>query len=659
MKSNKKNLIRIIVALAAFVAAFSCYLTLESRAPWWAWLIVFLSVYLVISYDVLWRAAKNIAHGKVFDENFLMIVATVGAFCILEFEEAVAVMIFYQVGEYFQSYAVGKSRRSIAELMDICPQTARIATESGETEVDPETVEPGTNVIVYAGERIPIDGTVVSGSGYIDASALTGESKPVKVAVGDAVPSGAISTSGVLTVRTEKAYADSTVAKILDLVENASAKKAKTENFITRFAAVYTPAVVICALLIAVLPPLIIAYDSQAVWVDYVTRALTFLVVSCPCALVISVPLSFFGGIGAASRRGILVKGGNYLELLSRVDTVAFDKTGTVTKGAFEVVKVQGERLAVLETAARAERFSTHPIARSVLAAAEADGIRMEEFPQSDASNVTEIAGRGVLLNTDDGEILCGNALLMKERGIRYSELEATGTVVYVSRKGEYVGAVEISDAIKPDSAAAIAELKTQGVKTVMLTGDRRSSARAVAETVGVDECVAELLPDGKVTEIERLMDENKASASVEACGKRAKKRRRGAVAFVGDGINDAPVLSRADLGIAMGALGSDAAIEAADIVLMNDRLSQIPEARRIARRTLGIVKQNIIFALFVKAAVLVLAACGIANMWLAVFADVGVAVLAILNSMRALKVKNKSKQPNGGGTDVQKTATA
>ncbi len=659
MKSNKKNLIRLIVALAAFVAAFSCYLTLESRAPWWAWLIVFLSVYLVISYDVLWRAAKNIAHGKVFDENFLMIVATVGAFCILEFAEAVAVMIFYQVGEYFQSYAVGKSRRSIAELMDICPQTARIATESGETEVDPETVEPGTNVIVYAGERIPIDGTVVSGSGYIDASALTGESKPVKVAVGDAVPSGAISTSGVLTVRTEKAYADSTVAKILDLVENASAKKAKTENFITRFAAVYTPAVVICALLIAVLPPLIIAYDSQAVWVDYVTRALTFLVVSCPCALVISVPLSFFGGIGAASRRGILVKGGNYLELLSRVDTVAFDKTGTVTKGAFEVVKVQGERRSVLETAARAERFSTHPIARSVLAAAEADGIRMEEFPQSDASNVTEIAGRGVLLNTDDGEILCGNALLMKERGIRCSELEATGTVVYVSRKGEYVGAVEISDAIKPDSAAAIAELKTQGVKTVILTGDRRSSARAVAETVGVDECVAELLPDGKVTEIERLMDENKASASVEACGKRAKKRRRGAVAFVGDGINDAPVLSRADLGIAMGALGSDAAIEAADIVLMNDRLSQIPEARRIARRTLGIVKQNIIFALFVKAAVLVLAACGIANMWLAVFADVGVAVLAILNSMRALKVKNKSKQPNGGGTDVQKTATA
>lgn len=645
MKSNKKNLIRIIAALVAFTAAFACYMTLESKAPWWAWLIVFLGVYLVIGYDVLLRAAKNIAHGKIFDENFLMIVATVGAFCISEYAEAVAVMIFYQVGEFFQSYAVGKSRRSIAELMDICPQTARVVTEAGETEVDPESVEVGSNVIVYAGERVPIDGRVVSGDGYVDLSALTGESVPLAVSVGDAVPSGAISVSGVLTVKTEKPYADSTVAKILDLVENASAKKAKAENFITRFAAVYTPAVVLLAVIIAVLPPLIIAYSSQAVWVDYVTRALTFLVVSCPCALVISVPLSFFGGIGAASKRGILVKGGNYLELLSRVDTVAFDKTGTVTKGAFEVVNVTGDRRAVLEAAARAERFSTHPVARSIVAAAESDGVKTSEFPQSDASGVSETAGRGVALSADGEEILCGNMLMMKEHGVECEEIAASGTLVYVAKNGKCIGAAEIADAIKPDSASAIAELKAQGVKTVMLTGDRRAAATAVASAVGVDECVFELLPDGKVKEIERLIGDA-PNGKASDVGK--KRGRRGAVAFVGDGINDAPVLSRADLGIAMGALGSDAAIEAADVVLMNDRLSQIPEARKIARKTLGIVRQNIVFALLVKLAVLILAACGIANMWLAVFADVGVAVLAILNSMRALKVGAKK----AGGSD-------
>lgn len=641
MSKNKKGPIRIISAIAAFAAVFGCYLGLEARAPQWAWLIVFLAVYLAACYDVLFRAARNIVRGKVFDENFLMIVATVGAFAVGEYAEAVAVMLFYQVGEFFQNYAVNKSRRSIAALMDIRPETACVLTDDGEKTVFPEEVEVGSTLVVRAGERVPIDSTVVDGEGWLDCSALTGESAPVAVAVGSAALSGAINLSSVIKVRTEKQYEDSTVAKILDLVENASAKKAKSESFITRFAAIYTPAVVICAVLLAVLPPLFLGMRSAAVWTDWVTRALTFLVVSCPCALVISVPLSFFGGIGAASRHGVLVKGGNYLELLSNVDTLVFDKTGTVTKGRFEVVAVTGERERVLVAAARAERFSAHPIARSIVAAAEAVGYS----PDADGGTAEEFAGRGIVAAVGGAEIVCGNALLFGERGIEFERADgARGTVVYVAENGVYLGAVEIADAVKDDSAAAIAELKALGIKTVMLTGDRGAAAKAVAAEVGVDEVHAELLPADKVTEVEKLI-----AAGDRNGGKSQKGKRRNAVAFVGDGINDAPVLSRADVGIAMGAIGSDAAIEAADVVLMNDRLSQIPFARRIAKRTVGIVMQNIIFALAVKAATLVLAACGIANMWLAVFADVGVAVLAILNAMRCLRVRNKAESKAGG----------
>jgi Cd2+/Zn2+-exporting ATPase len=641
VSKNKKGLIRIISAIAAFAAVFGCYLGLEARAPQWAWLIVFLAVYLAACYDVLFRAARNIVRGKVFDENFLMIVATVGAFAVGEYAEAVAVMLFYQVGEFFQNYAVNKSRRSIAALMDIRPETACVLTDDGEKTVFPEEVEVGSTLVVRAGERVPIDSTVVDGEGWLDCSALTGESAPVAVAVGSAALSGAINLSSVIKVRTEKQYEDSTVAKILDLVENASAKKAKSESFITRFAAIYTPAVVICAVLLAVLPPLFLGMRSAAVWTDWVTRALTFLVVSCPCALVISVPLSFFGGIGAASRHGVLVKGGNYLELLSNVDTLVFDKTGTVTKGRFEVVAVTGERERVLVAAARAERFSAHPIARSIVAAAEAVGYS----PDADGGTAEEFAGRGIVAAVGGAEIVCGNALLFGERGIEFERADgARGTVVYVAENGVYLGAVEIADAVKDDSAAAIAELKALGIKTVMLTGDRGAAAKAVAAEVGVDEVHAELLPADKVTEVEKLI-----AAGDRNGGKSQKGKRRNAVAFVGDGINDAPVLSRADVGIAMGAIGSDAAIEAADVVLMNDRLSQIPFARRIAKRTVGIVMQNIIFALAVKAATLVLAACGIANMWLAVFADVGVAVLAILNAMRCLRVRNKAESKAGG----------
>lgn len=640
MSKNKKDLIRILAAIAAFAAVFGCYLGTEARAPQWAWLIVFLAVYLAACYDVLFRAARNIVRGKVFDENFLMIVATVGAFAVGEYAEAVAVMLFYQVGEFFQNYAVNKSRRSIAALMDIRPETACVLTDDGEKTVFPEEVEVGSTLVVRAGERVPIDSTVVDGEGWLDCSALTGESAPVAVAVGSAALSGAINLSSVIKVRTDKQYEDSTVAKILDLVENASAKKAKSESFITRFAAIYTPAVVICAVLLAVLPPLFLGMRSAAVWTDWVTRALTFLVVSCPCALVISVPLSFFGGIGAASRHGVLVKGGNYLELLSKVDTLVFDKTGTVTKGRFEVVAVTGERERVLVAAARAERFSAHPIARSIVAAAEAVGYS----PDADGGTAEELAGRGIVATVGGAEIVCGNALLFGERGIEFERADgARGTVVYVAENGVYLGAVEIADAVKDDSAAAIAELKALGIKTVMLTGDRGAAAKAVAAEVGVDEVHAELLPADKVTEVEKLI-----AAGERNGGKSKKGKRRNAVAFVGDGINDAPVLSRADVGIAMGAIGSDAAIEAADVVLMNDRLSQIPFARRVAKRTVGIVMQNIIFALAVKAATLVLAACGIANMWLAVFADVGVAVLAILNAMRCLRVRNKAESKAG-----------
>lgn len=618
-----------------FAVLYPLYHYLSARMPWWAWLIAFAAVYLVIGYDVLWRAARNIAHGKIFDENFLMIVATVGAFCVFEFVEAVAVMLFYQVGEFFQNYAVNKSRKSIAALMDICPETARVATDDGgEITLDPSEVEIGSLVVVRAGEKVPIDGVVEAGDGYLDCSALTGESAPVAVTAGDVALSGSISTGGVLRVRTQKRYEDSAVSKILELVENASAKKARAENFITRFAAWYTPAVVIAALLLAVVPPLCIAYNSGAVWTDWVTRALTFLVVSCPCALVISVPMSFFGGIGAASKHGILVKGGNYLELLDRAGVAVFDKTGTITKGKFEVVSVACadgvSREEVLLAAARAEYSSLHPVAVSVVEAAKAYG-----FAPSSADSATELAGRGVVVQADGETIACGNLKLMNERGVNIPDgfiSDSAGTVVYVARGERLLGAIEVADGLKEDSVAAIGALKAQGVKTVMLTGDNRTAAARVAAEAGVDEYRAELLPDMKVTELETVIARER--------GEDDGSRRGRAVAFVGDGINDAPVLSRADVGIAMGALGSDAAIEAADIVLMNDSLAQIVLAKRIARKTVGIVKQNIIFALAVKAIVLVLAAFGIANMWLAVFADVGVAVLAILNAMRALNVK-------------------
>ncbi len=626
---------RIIIAAVLFAAALALHMTLEDRAPVWAWLIVFVAVYLIISYDVLLRAGQNIIHGKIFDENFLMIVATVGAFCVFEFVEAVAVMLFYQVGEFFQNYAVNKSRKSIAALMDICPETARVATDDGgEITLDPSEVEIGSLVVVRAGEKVPIDGVVEAGDGYLDCSALTGESAPVAVTAGDVALSGSISTGGVLRVRTQKRYEDSAVSKILELVENASAKKARAENFITRFAAWYTPAVVIAALLLAVVPPLCIAYNSGAVWTDWVTRALTFLVVSCPCALVISVPMSFFGGIGAASKHGILVKGGNYLELLDRAGVAVFDKTGTITKGKFEVVSVACadgvSREEVLLAAARAEYSSLHPVAVSVVEAAKAYG-----FAPSSADSATELAGRGVVVQADGETIACGNLKLMNERGVNISDgfiSDSAGTVVYVARGEKLLGAIEVADGLKEDSVAAIGALKAQGVKTVMLTGDNRAAAARVAAEAGVDEYRAELLPDMKVTELETVIARERSEDD--------GSRRGRAVAFVGDGINDAPVLSRADVGIAMGALGSDAAIEAADIVLMNDSLAQIVLAKRIARKTVGIVKQNIIFALAVKAIVLVLAAFGIANMWLAVFADVGVAVLAILNAMRALNVK-------------------
>ncbi len=635
--SNRTNLIRIIVAAVLFAVALTLELTVEALMPWWGWLIVFAAVYIVIGYDVVLRACRNIAHGKVFDENFLMLVATVGAFCVLEFTEAVAVMLFYQVGEFFQNYAVNKSRRSIAALMDICPQTACVVTDDGEKTVAPDDVEVGAVLIVRVGERVPIDSEVTDGDGYLDCSALTGESVPIRVGVGDTVLSGAIVTSGVLRVKTVKPYSDSTVAKILELVENAASKKARAENFISRFAAVYTPAVVIAALVLAVLPPLIIGYNVAAVWVDWVTRALTFLVVSCPCALVISVPMSFFGGIGGASKHGILIKGGNYLELLNNVDTVVFDKTGTITKGSFEVTDTfcaDGiDKNELLGVAAVAENCSLHPIARSIIAAAEDAGIAVCSAEKAD-----EIAGRGVVCAYDGHDIVCGNGALMSDRAIEVPELGFThgGAVVHVARDGRFVGAIEIADEIKDDSVAAINALKSAGVRTVMLTGDNKAAAERVAATVGVDECYAQLLPSDKVDRLEEIL----GAAQGASGGKSGKKQRR-RVAFVGDGINDAPVLSRADVGIAMGALGSDAAIEAADVVLMNDRLSQIVLAKRIAKKTVGIVLQNIVFALAVKAIVLVLAAFGIANMWLAVFADVGVAVLAILNAMRALGVRS------------------
>ena len=582
------------------------------------YLVLYLIPYLIIGWDVLWRAVRNIAHGQVFDENFLMALATVGALAIGEYPEAVFVMLFYQVGELFQSYAVDQSRKSITALMDIRPDYANMEGPDGQLEqVDPEDVAVGDTIVIKAGERIPLDGVVLEGSSTVDTAALTGESLPRQVESGDDVISGCVNLSGLLKVRVTKAFEESTVAKILDLVENSASKKAKAENFITKFARYYTPIVVLAAVALAFLPPLLTSIQ----WVDSIQRALNFLVVSCPCALVISVPLSFFGGIGGASKDGILVKGGNYLEVLARTEIVVFDKTGTLTRGVFNVTAIHPDHCdqgQLLELAALAECWSDHPISRSLK---EAYG---REMDSSRVSNVEEVAGRGVKAVVDGHTICAGNDKLMDDIGVSWHPCHRVGTTVHVASDGVYLGHIVISDEVKPDAKEAVAALKAAGVrKTVMLTGDAQAVGEDVAKQLGLDEVHTQLLPADKVERVEELLKEVSP---------------KGALAFVGDGINDAPVLSRADIGIAMGGLGSDAAIEAADIVLMDDKPSKIAHAIRIARRTLAIVRQNIVFALAVKLLVLVLSAVGLVSMWAAVFADVGVSVIAILNAMRALK---------------------
>ena len=581
-------------------------------------LILYLIPYLIIGWDVLWRAVRNIAHGQVFDENFLMALATVGALAIGEYPEAVFVMLFYQVGELFQSYAVDQSRKSITALMDIRPDYANMEGPDGQLEqVDPEDVAVGDTIVIKAGERIPLDGVVLEGSSTVDTAALTGESLPRQVESGDDVISGCVNLSGLLKVRVTKAFEESTVAKILDLVENSASKKAKAENFITKFARYYTPIVVLAAVALAFLPPLFTSIQ----WVDSIQRALNFLVVSCPCALVISVPLSFFGGIGGASKDGILVKGGNYLEVLARTEIVVFDKTGTLTRGVFNVTAIHPDHCdqgQLLELAALAECWSDHPISRSLK---EAYG---REIDSSRVSNVEEVAGRGVRAVVDGHTVCAGNDKLMEDIGVSWHPCHRVGTTVHVASDGVYLGHIVISDEVKPDAKEAVAALKAAGVrKTVMLTGDAQAVGEDVASRLGLDEVHTQLLPADKVERVEKLLKEVSP---------------KGALAFVGDGINDAPVLSRADIGIAMGGLGSDAAIEAADIVLMDDKPSKIAHAIRIARRTLSIVRQNIVFALAVKLLVLVLSAVGLVSMWAAVFADVGVSVIAILDAMRALK---------------------
>lgn len=611
-KKQKKMLVRIFISAVLFLAVVLMPLDGVER------IAAFIVPYLVIGWDVLWKAIRNIAHGQVFDENFLMALATVGAFGTGEFPEAVAVMLFYQVGEWFQGYAVGRSRQSIAKLMDIRPDYANIDQNGKLVEVDPEEVSIGQTIVIKAGERIPLDGIVLEGKSTVDTAALTGESLPRDVDPGDDVISGCINQSGLLRVRVTKEFGESTVAKILDLVENASAKKAKAENFITKFARYYTPCVVIGAVLLGLVPPLIVGG-----WTMWIQRALIFLVISCPCALVISVPLSFFGGIGGASKCGILVKGGNYLEVLAKTQTVVFDKTGTLTKGVFNVTAIHPEQCSeaeLLEMAAYAESYSDHPISRSLKEAyaKEIDALRV--------SQVEEISGRGVQATIDGKRVCAGNDKLMEDIGVPWHPCHRVGTTVHVAIDGVYAGHIVISDEIKQDAAKAIRQLKAEGVeKTVMLTGDAKAVGESVAKELGLDEVYTQLLPADKVEKVEQLLNHRQGN---------------GKLAFVGDGINDAPVLSRADLGIAMGAMGSDAAIEAADVVLMDDQPSKIATAIRIAKKTLGIVKQNIVFALAIKGLFLIMGAFGVANMWEAVFADVGVAVIAILNAMRALKVE-------------------
>ena len=636
-KKQKRWRNRILVALAIFVVVFAVdelgLLTRLFGTPGdvYASFVLFLVPYLVAGYDVLAKAVRNISRGQAFDESFLMSVATVGAFAMVFFPdtdphmaEGAAVMLFYQVGELFQSYAVGKSRKSISALMDIAPDYANIERDGKLVQVDPAEVQVGDVIVVKPGERVPIDGFVVEGTSQLDTAALTGESIPRHVETGASVISGCVNMTGLLRIETTKPFGESTVSRILELVENASEKKARTENFITRFARWYTPIVTGAALLLAVLPPLL----GMGTWSDWILRGLTFLVVSCPCALVISVPLSFFGGIGGASKIGILVKGSNYLEQLSHVDTVVFDKTGTLTSGTFDVVAVHPEEGVdpdyVLSNAAYAEAFSDHPIAVSVKRAYSG------EIDQARIAEVREESGHGVRAMVDERVVLVGNDRLMKEHGSQWHECDLTGTILHVTVDGAYVGHIVIADVVKEDAEQAIRDLHAAGVKKcVMLTGDRRDVAEAVAKRLGLDEVHAQLLPEDKVNEVERLLGQERPDAKL---------------AFVGDGINDAPVLTRADVGIAMGVMGSDAAIEAADVVLMDDKPSNIAKAIRIARKTMRIVRQNIVFALGVKVAILVLAAIGVANMWLAVFGDVGVAIIAILNAMRCMNVGKLTK---------------
>lgn len=624
-KKQKKMRNRIIIAIALLaVTAVTLHFV---EVPWWAELVLYMIPYVIAGYDVLKTAFINLIHGQIFDEKFLMMVATVGAIATGEYPEATFVMLFYQIGELFQSIAVGRSRKSIAKLMDIRPDSATVIRDGAEIEVSPEDVQVGEVIIVKPGEKIPLDGVIIEGESSVNQAALTGESAPVDKALSDNVISGTLNLTGVIKIRTTSTFGQSTVSKILELVENASDKKAKVENFITKFARYYTPAVVIAALVLAVVPPLFLGIGSWDIWKEWLTRACVFLVVSCPCALVVSVPLSFFGGIGGASKDGILIKGAGYMEVLSKIDTVVFDKTGTLTKGVFAVDDVHPNLVSkaeLLDIAACCESFSSHPVAQSIVRAHEG------HIDKTLIGEVTEIAGKGVKAVVEGKTYYCGNGQLMEMCGADWHDCHLTGTIIHIAREEngacEYLGHIVINDQIKEDSEEAMKSLKNAGVKRlVMLTGDKKSVAENVANKLGLTGFFAELLPADKVSKVEELL-----------------KNGKGKLAFVGDGINDAPVLMRADCGIAMGAMGSDAAIESADVVLMDDKPSKIADAIKIARKTMRIVWENIIFALGVKAVILVLGALGIANMWLAVFGDVGVLIIAILNAMRCMRKLNR-----------------
>lgn len=611
----KKKGIKIIIATILFLIAFIINFNNE-----WINNIIYIASYIIVGLEIVKKALRNITRGKVFDENFLMTVATIGAFGIGEYPEAVAVMLFYQIGELFQSYAVDKSRKSISSLMDIRPDFANVEREEKIQKVDPKEVKIGEIIIVKPGEKVPLDGCVIEGNSSLDTKALTGESLPRELTEGEEVLSGCINLNGVIKIKVTKEYGESTVSKILDLVENASSKKSKSENFITKFARYYTPAVVIIALILAIIPPLII---KNGAFSDWLYRALSFLVVSCPCALVISIPLSFFGGIGGASKIGILIKGSNYLEALANAEIIVFDKTGTLTEGVFEVQKVQATGISeeeLLKITAYSENYSNHPIALSVKKA------YGKEIDEKQIIKTEELSGLGIVARIGEQEVLVGNEKLMNEKQIKFTKCDDVGTTLYVAIEGKYAGYILIADKIKEDGAKAIKDLKKNNIKqTIMLTGDRKNVGENVAKEIGLDKVYTELLPDGKVEKVEKLLKE---------------KSKKGKLAFVGDGINDAPVLAISDIGIAMGALGSDAAIEAADVVLMTDEPSKIVNAIQLSKKTMRIVRENIIFAIFIKVLVLILSAIGISTMWEAVFADVGVSIIAIINALRVLRVK-------------------